>query len=142
MKKNDGFTLVEIIAVVAILGLILVLVIPTMNLSTSRTRQKAYETKLTMIENAAILYGQDHYREIIDNADANISGYGKESTTNIIYRTYTLRVLNLVPEYLTKDGDEAYLISDPRTSGASLDNNQIIIKINTNTRKVTAEFIE
>lgn len=142
MKKNGGFTLVEILAVVAILGFILVLVIPNMNISTNKTRQKAYETKIIMIEDAAILYGQDHYREIIEKSDANMAGYGKESTTNVIYRTYTLRVLDLVPEYLNKDADGTYLISDPRNAGTSLDNNKITIKINTNTKKVTAEFIE
>ena len=143
MKSKRGFTLIETIAVVVVLALIIVLVVPVINSSSSSTKKKAYETKVAMIENAAVLYGQDHYREIIEGADGKKTGYAIESTENIIYKNKTITVADLVPDYYTSDSTSSSgLVEDPRSAGNYLDSHKIIIKINTNTRKVTAYFQE
>ncbi len=140
MKKN-GFTIVEVLAVIIILALIMILVVPNILSSSTATKQKAYETKIFLIEDAAIMYGQDHYREIVDNANDGVEGYSKESTDDIIYRTYTLKVKDLIPDYLESDNDNGEgLVTDPRDNLNYLDENEIVIKINTNTRKVTAKY--
>lgn len=41
MKKKKGFTLVEIIAVILVLGIIIILVLPNITGSSSSTKQKA-----------------------------------------------------------------------------------------------------
>ena len=145
MKRKRGFTLVEVLVVVAIMSVLLILVVPSITGSSSSTRKKAYDTKVALIEDGAVLYGQEHYREIVNNADNNLSGYSKKVIDNVTYRIYTLKVKDLVREdYLTADIENCSTncVLDPRNSGTYLDENQIEIRINTNTRKVTAEYRE
>lgn len=131
--KKKGFTLVEMIGVIVILALILLLVTPAIMKAATATRQKTYETKIVNIETAAVEYGQDNYRDIINNADS-VDG---------VYRTRTVFVKDLVPTYLTKDSDnEDGLVRDPRDNSKYLDDYTVTIRINPNTRKVTAKFNE
>lgn len=133
LVKKKGFTLVEMIGVIVILALILLLVTPAIMKAATATRQKTYETKIVNIETAAVEYGQDNYRDIINNADS-VDG---------VYRTRTVFVKDLVPTYLTKDSDnEDGLVRDPRDNSKYLDDYTVTIRINPNTRKVTAKFNE
>lgn len=142
MKKR-AFTLVEMIGVIVVLALILILVTPAILKASVATRQKLYETKVANIKTAAIEYGQDNYRDIITNANAGTDGYQKESTEDVIFRTKTITVKDLVPTYLTKDSEDTNgLVKDPRDNTKYLDEYSVTIKINPNTRKVTAVFNE
>ena len=143
--KDRGFTLVELIAVIVVLAILIVLVAPSLLDSSRGAREKTYQTKIVNIETAAVLYGQDNYRKIIDNANkGEDSAYGKESTEDIIFRTMTIQVKDLVPNYLSKDtfDDNPYFVQDPRDTSKYLDEKTVTIKINPNTRKVTAKYNE
>lgn len=54
MKK--GFTLVELLGVIVILGLIAMIAIPTINSALNSSRQKAYEQQINTIEDTARTY--------------------------------------------------------------------------------------
>lgn len=152
MKKN-GFTLVELIAVVGLLALIIIIAVPIVNDSGKNSREKIYQTKVEMIEDAAVIYGQDNYRMIINCSKAketsdtefDASKCFKASTdrydkTSEGYRTVKLTVGELVQEdYYTADGDDGQVV-DPRNSSANLDDKEVTIIINPNTRKVTAKY--
>ena len=58
--KNKGFTLVEILAVIVVIGLILILTIPNILKISKQTKLKAYDTKSDLIEQAAVYYGMDN----------------------------------------------------------------------------------
>ena len=75
MKKN-GFTLIEILAVIIILGIITSIV--TINVLGIRNNsfEDLLETKKQNLESAAIIYGQEHQEELtekctIDNYESN-----------------------------------------------------------------------
>lgn len=141
MKKN-GFTLVELLGVVTVIALLIILVTPNITGSSTAVKEKAFRTKINNIEAAAVQYGIDNYRAIVNGANDDLPGYGLESTEDVIYRTHTIKIRNLVPEYVVKEtetGDK--FIIDPRDSTKFLDDLDITIKINTNTRKVTAKVI-
>ena len=141
MKKN-GFTLVELLGVVTVIALLIILVTPNITGSSTAVKEKAFRTKINNIEAAAVQYGIDNYRSIVNGANDDLPGYGLESTEDVIYRTHTIKIRNLVPEYVVKEtetGDK--FIIDPRDSTKFLDDLDITIKINTNTRKVTAKVI-
>ena len=54
MKK--GFTLVELLGVIVILGLIAMIAIPTINTALNSSRQKAYDEQIDTIEKTARTY--------------------------------------------------------------------------------------
>lgn len=58
MKK--GFTLVELIAVIAILGLLITIAVPSVLKVSKNIRKNMYCTKVEVIEKAAALYGEDN----------------------------------------------------------------------------------
>ncbi len=154
MKKN-GFTLVELIAIIGVLALIMIISAPMITKAGEASRKKAYETKMDLIEDDAVMYGQDNYRHIVDCASACTSGYtgaincSTECGTGYkevveggtTYRTSVIYVKDLIPEYYTADSDDPSKgqVTDPRNNEKYLDNYQIKIKINKSNRKVTAE---
>lgn len=124
---KKGFTLVEILAVIVILSVILVILVPMINSSRDNAKVKVYETMLSNIESAAVLYGQDNYRDIFKEPE----------------HKKTIRVKNLIPDYYKADNDSTKdMVKDPRDSSKFLDEYQIEIKIDPNTRRVTAKVIE
>lgn len=60
MKNNRGFTLVEVISIIALLGLIIGITVPSIMVASTNTKKKTLQTKVDNIEKAAVLYGQDN----------------------------------------------------------------------------------
>lgn len=58
--NNKGFTLVEIISVIALLGLVIGICVPSIMNASTNVKKKTLQTKVDSIEKAAVLYGQDH----------------------------------------------------------------------------------
>ena len=82
MHNKKGFTLVELLAVVAILGILSIVAIGAYSGITNRSKQKAYESKVSQIETSAAKWARE----------------------NNIDRTTTISVNKLVVEgYLTAD---------------------------------------
>lgn len=126
MKKNSGFTIVELVAVIVVLSALMAFTIPVITSSSQSSKQKTYETKIDMIKNGGVMYGQDNYRSI--------------STTG----TKTVKAYELIGEYVTADDDSAPVgkrIVDPRNSNEYLDYCQVKITVNRNTHTVTAEVL-
>lgn len=143
--NKKGFSLVELIAVVAILGLIIVLVVPSLTKSSASSKQKIYDTKMESVKNGAIEYAEDNYRILIDNAEKRANDCHNETESGITYAVCKLKFKSLVPQYIVADreGEEAIskgLLEDPRDTSKNLDNDIVKIKINKSTRKITAEI--
>lgn len=60
MKNNRGFTLVEIISVIVLLGLIIGIAVPSVMTASTNVKKKTLQTKIDNIEQAAVLYGQNN----------------------------------------------------------------------------------
>lgn len=58
--NNKGFTLVEIISVIALLALVMIITVPAITTTSLNIKKKTLNTKVENIEKAAILYGQKH----------------------------------------------------------------------------------
>lgn len=69
--NNKGFTLVELLAVLAILIAIMSIAIPVISSSLERTKDKQDESRERVIESAAELYVADHKNAIYSKLDAN-----------------------------------------------------------------------
>lgn len=77
MKKN-GFTLIEILVVLVIISVLLVITIPNVLKVANSTKQTAYNTKIALMQEAAITYGQLNKSTImkgINPSDTNNNNY-------------------------------------------------------------------
>ena len=82
--KNKGFTLVEVLAVIVVIGLLLIIAVPNIQKVMKQTKLKAYDTKIYLIEQAAVYYGMDNKSLIIKG----------QTPTNTVSSTITITTDN------------------------------------------------
>lgn len=58
--KNKGFTLVELLGVIVILGLLATVIYPVVNKKIKASKESLYETQIALIEKGARNWGADH----------------------------------------------------------------------------------
>jgi len=92
--NNKGFTLVEILAVIILLGLIIGIAVPGITRANRKAKEKALASKVENLEKAAILYAQE--KNISFDADCNSSGEICESITNCKCSTSAIKVQTLI----------------------------------------------
>ena len=124
--NKKGFTLVELLITIVILALIVVIAVPSIAGITQNVKKNMLEKKTGLIEEAAILLGQDIKGSII-SSQLKYDGYSCKS----------LEVKDLVPKYLDKDNDVICLgavgagsvgcIVDPSDKKNYLDNYEVIV---------------
>ena len=71
IKNNKGFTLVELLSVIVLIGLLLGLGIPGINRIKQNMSKKSLNTKINLIEQAAVLWGQDNKTLLQAKSDCN-----------------------------------------------------------------------
>lgn len=71
--NKKGFTLVELLSVIVLIGLLLGLAIPGINKISSNMKKKSYSKKVSLVESAAILWGQDNRTLLQTNNDCKLS---------------------------------------------------------------------
>lgn len=124
MKKN-GFTLVELLAVIVILALLLTIAVPNVISISQRIRKNMYCSKIENIESAAKIYGQDYIDDISS--------------------TERIRVSKLIDNNIYKKEDKNCVlgnsnkpcVKDPRNN-SMMDNDLITITIKD--KRVYAEY--
>ena len=120
VKKKNGFTLVELLAVIVILAILVTIAVPSTMSISNRIKKNMYCSKIDFIENAAKLYGEDR-RKQIENKGGSMTVTVKELVNT---------------NYLKKDHDTEPFIEDPRTK-ESLDNLKLTVNIKNNRIAVT-----
>ncbi len=127
MKKN-GFTIVEILAVIVVLAGIMALIIPNLTNSSEKAKERLYNSKIESIKKAAIIYAQDNYNTLIEDATGRI--------VVVPIKLETLIAAKYVVADKTIDGKEVMI--DPRTNSEF----KVVVNvtINIENKKVTAEI--
>ena len=129
MLNNKGFTLVEIIATIAILSLILILVIPNINNGGENAKRKLLDTKIESIESAAVVYAQDNKNKFNSKCDA--VGEVCYGISNCYCYDEIIRVQDLIDANILNTDQSSNDIINPLTNQTmSNDYVQIYIKYN------------
>ena len=103
--NKKGFTLVEILSVLVLIGLLLGLAIPGINKISSNMKKKSYSKKVSLVESAAELWGQDNKTLLQSSSDCEIKGGEKVSC-------YKITVGSLIENnYLDSDRNSGEYIS-------------------------------
>ena len=111
MKNKKGFTLVELLAVIVILGILLLIAVPAVNNIIKASRRKAFisTTKLAIenVENLVSIYGHENKTCYIPMDDDNIKlergSYGD------IKGTIVVRVTGEVYAYAYDPSSDSYI---------------------------------
>ena len=149
--KNNGFTLIEILAVVAIMGLLMIMIMPGIMSIRSNVLENALENRISMIENAAQDYAHDHINEVRSTVTSSYDG-SKTPNDNCIYRNVNFLInsgyISQSNTYVVDDEESGQIkenqIINPVT-GKSMNNLRVCIRFDTNdavSRKIIAYIVE
>ena len=93
MKDKRGFTLIEVLVSIAIMGILLIITLPQVNKIRQDNKTKKYETYENSIERAAKLY--------IDSNSKDLFGYYTSGCYQVSYGE--LKKANLIKDFSEKD---------------------------------------
>ena len=80
--NKKGFTLVEILSTIVIIGLLFGLAVPGINKIRDNMNKKALNTKLQLIEQAGVLWGQDNRTRLTAIKSCNVDSDSEDKSCN------------------------------------------------------------
>lgn len=134
MKNSNGFTLVELLSVIVLIGLLIGIGIPGINKISDNMNRKSLEKKISLVESSAILWGQDN--KALLQKESNCT------TDEGFYSCYKITIKELIEEdYLDSENNKA---SDPvynnPLTGENLVNASCEVFVYKKNNRVTAYF--
>ena len=98
--NKKGFTLVELLSVLVLLGMIIGIAVPGVMRANKKAKEKTLLTKVKNIEKAAVLYGQDNRDKFDEKCTINLIDY------NECMHIITVDDLIIEEQTLNKDTNE------------------------------------
>ena len=120
--NNKGFSLVELLAVVVILGILVVFMYPSVNKFINDNAEENYKKLITTVETAAKMYITDHKYKIVLDGNNIVSINGQEITDG------NIPISILVSEGNIKTTKENMIIN-PKNKEECLDMNVSYINV-------------
>jgi prepilin-type N-terminal cleavage/methylation domain-containing protein len=106
MKKNvlDGFTLIELMVVILIIGILASISIPSFMQSMEFSRQKEATTTLQLIYNAEKIYRLDKAPHCYTSNFVNMASYIENPNLTADYYNYAIAAAGASPQIFTATG--------------------------------------
>ncbi len=123
MDNKKGFTLVELLGVIIILGLVITISFTSINAVKKNSLKKLVETKENAIVQAAILYGQDNPNVLVENSvtnDCQGNQYCAKLTVEFLIENNYID-----SEYINNDNGKYDMIND--VTGESMSNQEVLV---------------
>ena len=131
--NKKGFTLVEILAVVAILGVLMVVAIPSINAVSNKIKTRNLNTKKELAEEALVLWEEDN-KKCLTGTGVNCLNLANCTGTTTMTCTTTYKDM---ADYGLISYDSGTDVINPVTK-ASINNKKITITYNVNNGAITA----
>ncbi len=141
MKNKKGFTLVEILAVIVVIGIVAIIVVNSLTKTSDDAKTKMLETKRYTAGQQFVLWAQDNLNCFTADASSNpncfvgvnksCENYGDKNEFLKCNGTYKKLAENGLIKY---DDEEKSEVTDP-TNGQSMNNVEIVLYFNRESKK-------
>ena len=116
IKDKKGLTLVELLAVIVLISLLLGLGIPGINRISQNMNKKSLNTKVKLIEQAAVLWGQDNKTMLQKDDCSDVDNENK--------KCYQIKIEELITEdYLESESHNEIIYTNPETNKDMIEKN-------------------
>lgn len=122
--NKSGFTFIELLAIIVLIGLITLIAIPSIKLADKKIQTKNYNAKKELIKKAAESYGEDNKDILMYSTTTTYT----DPSNNVSYPSMNIKVRDLLNNgYINKDkGLKTADVLNPITNQSIL-NEDIII---------------
>lgn len=136
MRNNKGFTLVELLAVITVLGIIMIIVIPAVSNNSNTAKETVLKTKVNLIVDQATIWGEDNLNYFL-TTDNRGPLQACTDTDNEVTCKITFKDL-AEAGYVKYDDEDNELITDPTKKRDNLNDEIIVVTYVKSTRKVSS----
>lgn len=143
--NKKGFTFIEIITVIVIIGLILAIAAPNIFKFRDRTNEKALKTKIDNLATITENYIEKNSNDIVDKCSKHENCICSSFSSNNGTYTCIFSIQNLINLRLYNEPHKenaSCQIANPTDETKCLTNNSFSVQINLNSNIAKAAFIE
>lgn len=123
MKKinNKGFTLLEVVLVISIIGILITMIVPNFSRSQLSARVATHNANVSMIKSAAAMYLIDHPLKISENIPMDLLKQYLDNDSD-------LKLDPILAQELGSNSDKEFKVSINSTGGIEITPGELMFK--------------